>query len=204
MANPSILPIVSVLAAVITGLLFGGAAIAEDRAQHIFLHLRGVGPTNETDYVNGSCDQKGSTLKCHLTSSFVLNPKGEAEIQADIDKQLPYWTQDLKSESREQLCAYLDMTNDSQFRSRSTPQAKQLLERQDATTKAMCAEPSESNTKAMMRARIAVDNATCEVHSSSFDETFTQQFSPDAFGGLSGSATTANRTSCAARFTSAD
>jgi len=103
MANPSILPIVSVLAAVITGLLFGGAAIAEDRAQHIFLHLRGVGPTNETDYVNGSCDQKGSTLKCHLTSSFVLNPKGEAEIQADIDKQLPYWTQELKSESRQPI-----------------------------------------------------------------------------------------------------
>ena len=140
-----------VLTAVTTAGLISGAAIAEEAPQHLLLHLRGVGPTNETDYVSGTCDQKGSTLECHLTSSFILYPKGESEIQAEIDKQLPGWAEDAKSKPREQLCAYLNMTNDSQFRSRSTPQAKQLVERQDAATKAMCADPSESNIKTMMR-----------------------------------------------------
>jgi hypothetical protein len=170
---------------VMSGPLLGGVAIAEEQTPlHIRLHLQGASSGSETDYVNGTCDQKAGTLKCHLTSSFIPNPKGQAEIQTDIDKQLPYWTKDVQSKSREHLCSYLNMTNDSQFRSRSTPQAKQLLERQDATTNAMCADPSESNIKAMMRARIAVDDATCQVYSVTGDETFTRRFSSKSFGGV--------------------
>jgi hypothetical protein len=157
---------------------------AEESNSFVILHLQGVGASNTTDYVNGTCNRETMTMKCHLISSFILPPKSESKIHAEIDEQLPYWQQDIKEKTRNQLCSYVRMTNNSQFLSEPeatiTNQAfstrvKQLLVRQNETTEAMCESPSEENAEKLMRARIDVENATCEVHSSIYDEVFTKQ-----------------------------
>jgi hypothetical protein len=100
-----------------------GAADAGDEgvSRFITLHLRGVGTGNETDYVNGSCQRQGSVMKCHLTSTFILPPKSEDEIRGEIDKGLSGWMHDAREQTREHLCSYLDMTNDSRFLSEPDP-----------------------------------------------------------------------------------
>jgi hypothetical protein len=174
---------------ILIGIIVGLGACAshaggDDVDRFIMLHLRGVGTGNETDYVNGSCHRQGNMMKCHLTSTFIMSPKSEDEIRSEIDKGLPGWMHDAKQQTREHLCSYLDMANNSRFLNEpdaktmnphNVARAKHLLQHQNETTRAMCDNPSEDNAKAMMRARVEVENAVCDIHSSTYDELFTKQ-----------------------------
>jgi hypothetical protein len=140
-------------------------------------------------------------MKCHLTSTFILPSKSEDEIRREIAKGLPGWMQDVREQTREHLCSYLEMTNDSRFLNEPDPnrtnaysvaRAKHLLQRQNETARAMCENPTEDNAKAMMRARLEVSNAVCDIHTSAYDEIFTKQYNntwvsnsgkPDGFCG---------------------
>ena len=169
----------STIGVFVLGIMIAGEkAEASNPNHHFVLRLQGVEPGDKTDYVTGTRDENNNTLKCHLTSSFILSPKSENDIQKHIDEQVPWWLKDLQQRG-ERACDLLKGVSQLDYEQKpNDPRARELLQGQNTAIQKMCTEqpPSEANIRSMLRSTIAVENATCDVHSMTYDMDFTKHF----------------------------
>lgn len=148
-------------------------------AQSILLAPMTLESNAEVSSVRGACEIVEQTMRCQMIQVLISNPTPQDEVEQSIQRQLAapdvanFIAQACQPEARQAI--------DEMIQGLERVQASRAADRTVRTLNAivrMCASPSPATLEAVLRERAAAEDATCQILTHSWQESFTRQ-APD-------------------------